>query len=93
MKQNEQKEHRDAKEHCVSYCGSLCNPGDAFIRKASVFPAAQMFMYHGCFSTLTCTGRTASLVTLYFRHILFEFHYSFEILYVWESSFSLSKEF
>ena len=76
------KKNIDTKEHCVSYSGSLCNPGDAFIRKAPVFPAAQMFMYHGCFSKLTCTGRTASLVTLYFRHILFEFHDLFEILYV-----------
>ena len=40
MKQNEQKEDRDAKEDCASYCGSLGNPGHASVRKASVFPAA-----------------------------------------------------
>lgn len=40
MKQNEQKEDRDAKEHYVNYCGSLCNPEDAFVLKAFIFGAA-----------------------------------------------------
>ena len=68
------------KKHCGSYRESLGNPGDAFTRKASVFPVAQMFMYQGCFSKLRCTRTAALLVTLYFRDILFEFHDSFEIL-------------
>lgn len=40
VRQNEQKEHRGAKEHYVNYCGSFCNPENAFVMKAFILCAA-----------------------------------------------------
>ena len=64
MKQHEQKEHKDAKEHYVSYGGSLCNPENTFLMKVFIFPAALnvhvsrvLYQAHG-------TGKTALFVTL-----------------------------
>lgn len=81
MKQNEQKERRGAKEHYVSYCGFLSNPGNGFVMKAFVFFAAlNVYVSRELYSVCTYIGRAALFVTLYFIDVLFVLYNPFGIL-------------
>lgn len=67
MKQNEQKEHRGAKEHYVNYYGFLCNLENGFVMKAFIFYAAlNVYISRVLYPACTYTGRAALFVTLYF---------------------------